>query len=79
MGWGLAGTGIFSAVAAVVAAAVAVAPGGRGSKLQKLVVFFKKRCENIEKKNVYRKIEKMDFRKLRWGPLDSADRCVLKS
>ena len=28
---------------------------------------------------IYRKIRKSDLGKLRWGPLDSVERCVLKS
>ena len=38
--------------------------------------FLQKRCEKIEK-HIY--TGKSGFRKLRWGPLDSAERCVLKS
>ena len=47
-----------------------------GVKIAKTLGFLKKRCENMEK-HIY--TVKSGFRKLRWGPLDSAERCVLKS
>ena len=75
MGWGLAGTGNSSAVA-VAAAVAAAAPGG---KIAKTLGLFKESERKDGKTRIYCEIGKSGFRKLRWGPLDSAERCVLKS